>query len=124
MQLQYQQQQQQQINQESETSEIPSMLPIHQTVFNLLSPVLFLVERFHRSANDETSICWSAFEIRMSVWLLHFFGIDGESMKLLRDLFSSIQNRVNRHSLLAFALGIGESELSKQILDVEERFCS
>lgn len=125
MQLQHQQEQQierqSEEKEEEEEEDSKSLLPLHQTVFDLLSPVLFLVERFHGAASDETSIVWSTFEIRMASWLLHFFGIDGEWMKLLRSLFSSVQKEVNRNSLLSLALGIGKEELSKEVSDVGNR---
>lgn len=116
--MQLQHQQEQQIERQSEETDSKSLLPLHQTVFDLLSPVLFLVERFHGAASDETSIIWSTFQIRMASWLLHFFGIDGEWMKLLRTLFTSVQKEVNRDSLLAFAVGIGKEELSSEVFDV------
>lgn len=116
--MQLQHQQEQQIERQSEETDSKSLLPLHQTVFDLLSPVLFLVERFHSAASDETSIIWSTFQIRMASWLLHFFGIDGEWMNLLRTLFTSVQKEVNRDSLLAFAVGIGKEELSSEVFDV------
>ena len=123
MQLQHQQEQQieRQSEEKEEEEDSKSLLPLHQTVFDLLSPVLFLVERFHGAASDETSIVWSTFEIRMASWLLHFFGIDGEWMKLLRSLSSSVHKVVNRDSLLSLALGIGKEELSKEVSDVGNR---
>ena len=116
--MQLQHQQEQRIERESEESASKSLLPIHQAVFDLLSPVLFLVERYHSAASDEASKIWSAFQIRMAAWLLHFFGIEGDWMKLLQKLFASVQSEVNQDSVLSSALGIGREELSKMAAEV------
>ena len=95
-----------------------SFLPMHQTVFDLLSPTLFIVQRYQQSSSDEITSLWSVFSIRTTLWLLQFFGVEGEWLDTLKPLYFSARQKIQRDSPLAVALAVGNRNISQRFTDV------
>ena len=95
-----------------------SLLPLHQTVFDLLSPVLFIIQRYQQSSSDYITSLWSVFAIRTILWLLQFFGVEGDWLETLKPLYFSARQRIQRDSALAVALAVGSRNISQRFTDV------